>query len=78
MTGDLRGCSFRGALLIGADLGGADLTDADLLGTDLRGTDVRGADLSTALFLTQPQVNAAVGDTATSLPDGLARPGHWT
>ena len=78
VTGDLRGCSFRGALLIGADLGGADLTDADLLGTDLRGTDVRGADLSTALFLTQPQVNAAVGDAATSLPDGLVRPGHWT
>lgn len=78
VTGDLRGCSLRGALLIGADLSGGDLTEADLLGADLRGADVRGADLSTALFLTQPQANAAVGDTTTSLPDGLTRPGHWT
>ena len=78
VTGDLRGCTLRGALLIGADLSGADLTEADLLGADLRGADVCGADLSTALFLTQPQVNGAVGDAATLLPDELSRPGHWT
>jgi hypothetical protein len=78
VTGDLRGCSLRGALLIGADLTGCDLTEADLLGADLRGADLRGADLASALFLTQPQVNAAVGDGATALPDDLARPGHWT
>ena len=78
LSGDLRGCSFRGALAIGCDLSDADLSDADLLGADLRGADVRGADLSTALFLTQPQVNAAVGNAGTRLPDGLARPGHWT
>ena len=77
VAGDRRGWSFRGALMIGADLRGADLTEADLLGADLRGADVRGCDLSTALFLTQPQVNAANGDAATVLPDGLARPGHW-
>ena len=77
ISGDRRGWSFRGALMIGADLRGADLTDADLLGADLRGADVRGCDLSTALFLTQPQVNGATGDAATTLPDGLARPGHW-
>ena len=77
VAGDRRGWSFRGALMIGADLRGADLTEADLLGADLRGADVRGCDLSTALFLTQPQVNAAKGDAATVLPDGLARPGHW-
>jgi len=78
LSGDLRGCSLRGALAIGSDLSDADLTDADLLGADLRGADVRGADLSTALFLTQPQVNAAVGNAGTRLPGGLARPGHWT
>ncbi|MCF6376110.1 pentapeptide repeat-containing protein [Nocardioides KLBMP 9356] len=78
VAGDLRGCTLRGALLIGADLRGADLTDADLLGADLRGADLTGAALSTTLFLAQPQVNAAAGDATTQLPDGLARPGHWT
>jgi uncharacterized protein YjbI with pentapeptide repeats len=78
LAGDHRGWSFRGALLIRADLRGALLRDADLLGADLRDADLRGADLSTALFLTQPQVNAAVGDATTVLPDGLARPAHWT
>ena len=74
---DLRGWSFRGALLIRADLRGADLREADLLGADLRDADVRGSDLRDALFLTQPQVNAARGDDATRLPDGTSRPAHW-
>lgn len=78
LRGDQRGRSFRGTLLLGADLRDADLTDADLLGADLRGADVRGCDLSTALFLTQPQANAALGDARTALPTGLDRPGHWT
>ena len=50
---------------------------ADLLGADLRDADVRGTDLSAALFLTQPQVNAMVGDAATTLPEGLSRPARW-
>jgi uncharacterized protein YjbI with pentapeptide repeats len=49
----------------------------DLLGADLRDTDLRGCDLSTALFLTQPQVNGALGDPATTLPEGLSRPARW-
>jgi hypothetical protein len=77
LSGDHRGWSFRGAVLIRADLRGADLQDADLLGADLRDADVRGVDLSSAVFLTQPQVNAAVGDGSTVLPSGLSRPGHW-
>lgn len=71
------GASHRGALLMAADLRGADLTDADLLGADLRDADLRGADLSGALFLTQPQLAAAVGDAATWLPARLSRPAHW-
>lgn len=77
LVGDHRGWTFRGAVLIRADLRAADLHDADLLGADLRDADVRGCDLSTTLFLTQPQVNAARGDAATVLPSGLRRPGHW-
>nr|WP_225443495.1 pentapeptide repeat-containing protein [Lolliginicoccus lacisalsi] len=75
--GDLRGASLRGALLIAADLSGADLRQADLIGADLRGTDIRGADLTDALFVTQAQLNAAKGDSATRLPHALHRPAHW-
>ncbi|WP_341715750.1 pentapeptide repeat-containing protein [Micromonospora sp. FIMYZ51] len=75
---DLRRANLRGALLIGADLRGVDLTRADLTGADLRGADLRGADLTGALFLHQPQVDAARGDRDTRLPATLTRPRHWT
>jgi pentapeptide repeat protein len=74
---DLGRANLRGALLIRADLRGADLRLADLTGTDCRGCDLRGADLSTALFVTQAQLDAATGDAATVLPAGLRRPEHW-
>jgi uncharacterized protein YjbI with pentapeptide repeats len=74
---DLRGASLRGAYLIGADLRGADLRRTDLLGADLRAADLRGADLTGALFLTGPQLTAAVGDSSTVLPTALPRPAHW-
>ncbi|WP_307861865.1 pentapeptide repeat-containing protein [Nocardioides sp. SYSU D00065] len=74
---DLAGATLRGALLIRADLRGLRLLDTDLLGADLRDADVRGCDLASTLFLTQPQVNAAIGDATTVLPAGLDRPGHW-
>ncbi|MGX1756020.1 pentapeptide repeat-containing protein [Streptomyces lydicus] len=73
----LRGASLRGACLIAADLQGADLRTADLIGADLRDADLSGADLTGALFLTQSQLNAARGDAATELPQGLSRPAHW-
>ncbi|NJP97618.1 pentapeptide repeat-containing protein [Nonomuraea sp. FMUSA5-5] len=75
---DLRGANLRGAYLIGADLRGADLRQADLIGADLRGADLSGADLTGSVFLTQAQVNAARGDSATRLPGSLSRPAHWT
>jgi uncharacterized protein YjbI with pentapeptide repeats len=74
---DLRAADLRGAYLIAADLRGADLHLADLLGADLRDADVRGVDLRTAIYLTQPQVNAARGDAATRLRPALTRPAHW-
>lgn len=74
---DLRGAHLRGACLIAAQLRGADLSRADLLGADLRDADLRGADLSSALFVTQVQVNAATGDARTALPPRLRRPQHW-
>ncbi|WP_330461268.1 pentapeptide repeat-containing protein [Streptomyces sp. NBC_00820] len=75
---DLRGATLRGACLIAADLTGADLRDADMIGADLRDTDLTDADLTGALFLTQPQLNAARGSAGTRLPGSLTRPAHWT
>ncbi|RWZ68698.1 pentapeptide repeat-containing protein [Labedella populi] len=74
---DLRAVNLRGSYLIAADLQRADLGFADLIGADLRDTDLRGADLSTALFVTQPQLESARGDALTRLPPMLHRPAHW-
>jgi uncharacterized protein YjbI with pentapeptide repeats len=74
---DLRGANLRGAQLVGADLSGANLNLADLTGADLRAADLSATDLAATLFLTQPQVNAATGNPATTLPAALTRPAHW-
>lgn len=74
---DLRGANLRGAYLVGADLRGVDLTEAVLLGADLRVADLRGTRLTGARLLTQFQLNAAIGDHATSLPAWAERPSHW-
>jgi len=74
---DLRDADLRGSLLIRADLRDLDVGRADLLGADLRDADLRGADLGGALFLSQSQLNAALGDEHTAIPGGLRRPDHW-
>ncbi|QIG43261.1 pentapeptide repeat-containing protein [Nocardioides anomalus] len=74
---DLARAELRGALLVAADLRDCVLDRTDLLGADLRDADVSGADLSTTLFLTQPQLNAARGSATTALPPGLRRPAPW-
>jgi uncharacterized protein YjbI with pentapeptide repeats len=74
---NLRGANLRGAYLIAANLRGADLNGADLIGVDFRDADLSGADLSCSIFLTQPQLNVAKGDSSTKLPSGLNPPPHW-
>lgn len=74
---DLRGENLRGAYLIAADLRGVNLSGADLIGADLRDADLREADLTNSIFLTQAQINTAIGDTSTKLPSSLTRPTHW-
>ncbi|XUK64196.1 Pentapeptide repeat-containing protein [Plantibacter sp. RU18] len=73
----LCGADLRGAYLITADLRGSDLSGADLLGADLRDARLDGADLSRALYVTQPQLNAATGDIDTTVPADLELPAHW-
>lgn len=74
---NLTRANLRGALLIGADLRRADLTRADVTGADLRAANLAGAKLAGTLFLTQAQLDAASGDSATSVPATLRRPTHW-
>jgi len=74
---DLRGANLRGALLIAADLSRADLRYSDLIGADLRDANLSGANLTGSIFLTQAQVNSAIGDRQTKLPHSLRIPNHW-
>ncbi|WP_308465530.1 pentapeptide repeat-containing protein [Rathayibacter soli] len=74
---DLRGANLRGALFIATDLRDTDLSRADVLGADFRDARVGGSNLSETLYLTQFQVNAAIGDAATRLPFWADRPAHW-
>ena len=73
----LRCAGLRGACLIAANLMDMDLTGTDLCGADLRDANLSGADLSGSLFLTQPQLGAARGDSGTKLPPFLTRPVQW-
>ena len=75
---DLHDADLRGSVLIRADLRGLDLGRADLLGADLRDADLGGTELRETLFLSQTQANAASGDAATTLPQRLSRPAHWS
>lgn len=74
---DLRATDLRGSYLIATNLQDANLQGVDFIGADLRDTNLRGADLSTSLFLTQMQINAAQGDRSTKLPPYIKRPAHW-
>lgn len=74
---ELRCADLRGAFLIAANLEGCNLTGTDFLGADFRDTNIKGADLSKSLFLSQPQINAAKGDSNTKLPTVLFRPANW-
>ncbi|WP_281889495.1 pentapeptide repeat-containing protein [Paenibacillus sp. YYML68] len=73
----LRGKDFRGKLMISSSLRNSDLRRADWIGADLRDADLSGADLTDALFLTQSQLNSAIGDVHTKIPWFLEKPSHW-
>ncbi len=77
-SSNLCAADLRGACLIGADLRGNTAAGVDLLGADLRDARIEGADLSTALFVTQPQIESARGNADTALPHRLSAPAHWS
>jgi len=75
---DLKGEDFRGKLMIASNLRNSDLRKVNFIGADLRDADLSGADLTDALFLTQSQINSAIGDIHTKIPSFLERPSHWS
>ena len=74
---NLDGKDFSMSLLIAANLAGCSLGGTNFLGADLRDADIRNADLSKSLFLTQMQINSAIGDSRTMLPPYIHRPEGW-
>ena len=62
-----------------ANLVNANLSKANLSGANLKEADLTGAFLQemTEESLTQTQINEAVGNDTTKLPDHLQRPAHW-
>ena len=74
---DLSDANLSGADLSRADLSRADLSGANLRNADLRNADLSGANLSGANGLTQEQVEQAIGNDTTILPEGIQVPGTW-
>ena len=68
---DLRGSNLSHAYFREADLQRADLRGVDFEGTDLEDADLRGADLRDAKNLTREQLDTAVVDETTRLPEDL-------
>lgn len=74
---DLTGKDFTVAVLIAASLEGCKLKGASFLGADMRDTNIKNTDLSESLYLTQRQINAAIGNQQTKLPSYLVHPSSW-
>jgi hypothetical protein len=83
----VRYAQLQGAQLWDAHLEGAHLNGAHLEGANLRHADLKdailnahleGADLTNATGLTTDMLAAASGNAHTKLPDGVARPAHWS
>src|SRR5215208_2243104 len=75
---NLRRGNLRAAHLEGANLVEAHLEEAYLGEAHLEGADLRGAHLEGARFLTEEQIEQAIGDETTKLPKRLKHPSSWT
>jgi uncharacterized protein YjbI with pentapeptide repeats len=68
---NLLGSNLRGANLFAANLQGANLQAAQLGGANLSRADLRGADLTNVADITLEQLEVAIFDDTTTLPDHL-------
>jgi uncharacterized protein YjbI with pentapeptide repeats len=73
----LRGAQLQKAFLFKADLQEADLTGTDLQDAELFETNLVGVDLSKTVGLTQAQLDLALGDQETKVPEYLEQPPAW-
>ena len=79
---DLRGARLTEALLGSANLAGANcqgtaFRGADMVDTQLDGAQLHGADMRWVRRTTQEQFAQTQGDDATTLPQGITKPGSW-
>jgi hypothetical protein len=74
---DLSDARLDGANLSGADLSEALLDRANFASARLSGANLSGANLAEARNLTQAQIDEALGDPLTVLPEHLVRPAAW-
>lgn len=74
---DMRGLDFSMKLLIAADFSGCALSGSIFLGADTRDCNFCNADLTDTVFLSQGQINAAVGNCNTKIPMHLDYPVTW-
>ncbi len=74
---NLSGARLLLAHLFRADLRLTDLHGANLFETILLGADLRATDLRMAKNLTQEQIDSAIGNELTEIPEGLTRPAQW-
>lgn len=78
---NLEDAAFWNALLCGADLTEAILRNARLDYACLRGDSLKSNGLARTLFdakeLTQTQLDSAIGNEYTTIPDGFVRPASW-
>src|SRR5215213_4146939 len=84
----LTGSDLSNSHLVNTDLSNADLSDAnlyhaylasvDLSGANLSGADLSEVDLRNDTGLTQEQIDEAIGNERTYLPDDLQRPANWS
>jgi uncharacterized protein YjbI with pentapeptide repeats len=74
---DLKGADLKRANLEEANLRAAYLAGLNLEGANLRNTNLRNTDLRQTRDVTQEQIDQAIGDETTQLPQGLTRPARW-
>src|SRR5829696_6860989 len=76
--GELGEANLEGADLSEANLEDAFLEHVNLTGASLYKANLKGADLNKARGLDPEQLELAIGDATTKLPDHLQLPAHWS
>ena len=74
---DMRNYDFSAKLLLRTDFTNAALEGSSFLAADTRDANFSNCDLRKVLFLSQSQVNCAIGNKNTKLPTHLVSPVTW-